>query len=62
MDDLEVLSPMSRLKAFEMSPECMEVDRLPRSIVPSMALLDIVSVMITVDVKTDTLIILTCNR
>ena len=53
MDEFDVLGPVAGRKSFQMRAEGVEIDIVPGSFVPLMAVLKILFLMIAVDVKPD---------
>jgi hypothetical protein len=61
MNKFEVLSAMGGAKSFKAGSESVEVDVLPCSVVPAVALLNIVAVVVAVDVEPNAVVILARN-
>ena len=59
MYKFEMLGSLSGRQAFEVLAERSEIHIIPRGIVPSMMRLHVVPVVISIDVETDTRIVLT---
>jgi hypothetical protein len=56
MNEFKMLVPMTRGEAFKMRTKVVEVDQIPGGIIPFRLFLNVLSIMIPVDVKTDTCI------
>jgi hypothetical protein len=61
MHKFEMLSSMIWSESFEMLPKGVKINHIPGTIIPLMALLNILTEMVPVDMETNAIIVLTCD-